>query len=91
MIITLLILFIILQFLDGLTTYKVLSKGGVELNPVLNKIFSIFGWIPSLVVIKLIAIAAGIWMYANQQVEVLIALNLIYAYVVLHNFRQMNK
>lgn len=87
----LLTLFILLQYADGYTTWRILRKDGRELNPILAKLFDQFGWLPSLIVVKAIAIGAGIWLYVSQQAEVLVALDAIYAWVVWHNFRQMKK
>lgn len=87
----LLTLFILLQYADGYTTYRILKRDGRELNPILAKLFDQFGWLPSLIVIKVAAIGAGVWLYASQQTEVLIALDAIYAWVVWHNYRQMVK
>lgn len=42
-------IFIVLQFCDGLSTYLVLTNGGRELNPFLDKIMKEIGIVPGLV------------------------------------------
>ncbi len=88
---TILALFILLQYADGWTTYRILKRDGRELNPVLAKLFDQFGVFPSLIVIKGTCAAAGVWLYVDQQMEILLLLSAIYAWVVGHNFRQIYK
>ena len=61
MIVALLFLFILLQIADSLTTVHILKQGGREANPVLAWLFDKVGMIPSLVVMKLLAIGAVTW------------------------------
>ena len=61
MIVALLFLFILLQIADCLTTVHILKQGGREANPVLAWLFDKVGMIPSLVVMKLLAIGAVTW------------------------------
>ena len=88
---TILALFILLQYADGWTTYRILKRDGRELNPVLAKLFDQFGAFPSLIVSKVTYVAAGVWLYVDQQMEILLLLSAIYAWVVWHNFRQLRK
>ena len=61
MIVALLFLFILLQIADCLTTVHILKQGGREANPLLAWLFDKVGMIPSLVVMKLLAIGAVAW------------------------------
>ena len=66
---TLFFIFAILQVVDIITTYKVLSSGiGVEKNKIMAWLFEKFGVLPSLIIFKLIVIAlfAGCSIYLPQ-------------------------
>ena len=88
----LLIFFILLQIADGALTYRVLQRGGREMNPLLAKIFDRVGVLPGLIIGKGFTIGCGgaIYLfagaYAVYSLGVLIA---IYAWVVGHNYRQL--
>ena len=56
MILALLILFGFLQVADGYTTYKLLSNGGRELNPVMRWVMDKLGMVQGLVLMKLLTI-----------------------------------
>ncbi len=61
--------FAILQVVDTVTTYKVLSSGkGVEANKIMAWLFEKFGVLPSLIIFKLVVIAlfAGCTIYLPQ-------------------------
>ena len=87
----LLVIFVLLQYADGYTTHRILSRGGRELNPFLAGLFAKFGHIAPLAIVKSAFVAAGIWLYLSQQWQVLLVLDLIYGAVVAHNFKQMAK
>lgn len=86
----LLILFAALQAADAYTTYRVLSQGGRELNPIMSKAFEAFGHLPALFVIKGAAIGA-IWYIHDMQYAdyVIAALCVFYAGIVWHNWKQI--
>lgn len=81
------ILFCLLQLADIYTTHRILSKGGVELNPFMNAMFKLFGHLPALIVIKLV-VCVLLYVFVIPQ-WVLIALCLLYVAVVIHNVRQL--
>lgn len=83
-------IFAALQIGDIYTTLKVLNQGGRELNPIMNKLFTKFGALQTLVATKAALVGAC---YAFIDVpyvtEVLWALCVFYAGLVFHNFRQI--
>lgn len=83
-------IFIAMQIGDIYTTLKILSQGGRELNLVMAKMFAMFGAMPSLIVVK--AAVVGLFYYLIDEpymTEILLALCVLYAVVVFHNFRQI--
>ena len=94
-----LVLFILLQIGDGLSTYilaiKTSLSGGVEANPLVRYIFEVLGLLPGLVIIKGIASIAGFLMYmpilmdikeASSAKKGLSIIVLIYILVNIHNW-----
>jgi len=68
-IVVLFAVFVGLQVVDTITTYKALSSGiGVEKNKIMAWLFEKFGVLPSLIIFKLIVIAlfAGCSIYLPQ-------------------------
>lgn len=84
-----LVVFILLQYADGYTTHRILSRGGRELNPFLSGLFNKFGYLAPLIIVKSLFAAAGAWLYLSQQWQVLLALDVVYGAVVAHNLKQM--
>lgn len=89
MMLSLLILFTLLQLADGYSTFVLLSRGGRELNLPLAWTFDRIGLIPGLLLYKGACIAGGIALHAMDATPVLAALCVLYAGVVWHNIRQM--
>lgn len=96
MMIALIVLFVALQLADIASTVRALDKGARELNPVVRWIMARLGTVPGLIVIKgagCAAIIAGIlFAHAYSPTIALIAMAIFcaaYAYVVLHNLRQV--
>ena len=91
MTLALFILLTCMQVLDIVTTYVVLKKGGVELNPIMRKLFDKFGVIPTLLVSKVILLAVVFYGYdqANSTVSniVLTLLCAMYTFVLANNFK----
>lgn len=89
----LLILVIVLQLLDGWTTYRILSTGGRELNPVLAWAIRKIGTTPALVVSKVGAIALAIVAYMLTSfwifVVIMVPVVIIYCHIVRNNWRQL--
>ena len=89
----LLSLLIILQYYDGLTTYRLLSKGGRELNPVVRWFINQFGLRNGLLLVKgnIAVLITWTTLVGIMPVGVLAALCLLYIWVVYHNFTELNK
>jgi hypothetical protein len=84
----LLILFVLLQIADIYTTHTVLKQGGRELNPVLASLFTKANPIVVMVTLKLLAVWA-LW-YVNMW-GLTAASCAVYAWVVISNWREINK
>lgn len=88
--IALLALFIVLQCLDGWTTYKLLSNGR-ERNPLVELMIESFGLLGAMVISKGIGIVAGIYVSAFGELWILASMTAFYALVVANNYRQLRK
>ena len=88
MIVALLFIFILLQIADSLTTVHILKNGGREANPFMNWLFDKVGMIPSLVVMKLLAIGAVTWAW-NEWIT--LSVTLFYTGIVSWNGYQIYK
>jgi hypothetical protein len=86
----LLILICLLQVGDGLTTEHILNRGGKELNPIMNWLFTKFDMRNVLVVKALIVSLAAIFAY-NYAPIALIPVAIIYVAVVGWNSYQIYK
>ena len=86
----LMIVFVILQLADVITTMGFLkSNTGHEVNPIMSKLFSKIGVVPSLVIVKTLVIA--LFVFYMRNVVLLSIVNLFYAYVVYNNYKIWNK
>ena len=85
---SLLILFALLQAADVYTTLTVLKQGGRELNPVLAKLFAKFDPLSVLVITKLLGVWALWWV---NLAWLTFAACLVYAYVVVRNYLEIEK
>lgn len=81
-----------LQLVDIATTLAALKRGGAELNPVLAKLFA-FTKRPAYVLVAakaafvvLVAVAYDVLPW-----QVLVALDVFYAFIVANNFRALRK
>jgi len=91
-----------LQLADIWTTLRVLAQGGRELNPLLAYLFARFGARPVLLVIKA-ALATWLWWFAHHYTliglwgvritipQFLGVCCVLYALIVLSNWRQIKK
>ena len=93
MIYVLLALLVILQYYDGMTTYRLLSKGGREYNPVVRYAIEKLGLARALITIKGTVVSAlVVTTFTNPlPVWVLVGLSVLYMGVVIHNFKELNK
>lgn len=83
------ILVVALQAADGFLTWRILRAGGRELNPLVKFFMDRLGFVPGLVVAKLVPVAVAI--YVHGQLVPLLVIAAVYAWVVLHNWRQLFK
>ncbi|MBW6515469.1 MAG: hypothetical protein K0B81_02495 [Candidatus Cloacimonetes bacterium] len=96
---TLVILFILLNFFDGHSTYKVVMKTSIrnERNPIARFIFKIFGPALGIIVLKLILIPLVFLMFyyfrfRNTDMNIILILaNFFYLSVVIHNYNVVKK
>lgn len=93
MVYVLLALLVILQYYDGLTTYRLLSKGGRELNPVVRWFINRFGLRNGLLLVKGNIALLILWttLVGIMPMGMLAALCLLYIWVVYHNFTELSK
>lgn len=84
------ILLSLLQVADAATTYKIINKGGRELNPVMNWLFKRFGMLNVLAVKVILVSMAGVYLYITFPVG-LIPLCILYVGVVGWNSYQIYK
>lgn len=91
------ILITILQVLDFYTTYKAISSGGKELNPIVAWLMKYLGLIPALVLVKgyvavFVLVGASVGAFdSNGGFIALAGLFVVYAVVVLNNLKQYYK
>lgn len=88
---TLCLIFAVLQIADALTTLKILSNGGSELNPVMRWIFTKLGTVNGLMVVKCSVILLFYAAMPYIPVWVYVLMVALYTYVVFHNIRQIYK
>jgi hypothetical protein len=75
----LLLVLLLLQALDGLSTYRIISEGkGYEANPVVAKILDSLGLVPGLVVSKVVASAACLLFYYYESPFIMICIGAVY-------------
>lgn len=83
------VLFLVLQVADFLSTYWILDAGGKELNPLVRKVLGTFGPFVGLLAVKTIAIGLGLFLFLSDEWVYLVALDVIYVAVVIHNLKQL--
>jgi len=87
------LLFLLLNVLDGVLTYKILLRGGGEKNPFVRWLMRLFGVALGLVLAKAIAAAtAGAMFWVLEGAPHWLALTMglaciVFGYVDLHNYR----
>ena len=87
----------LLQIADFWLTYKVLAKGGTELNPVMARLMGLFGRGIGLAIGKIytaIFVLGGTylgWFDSREGVAVLALILGLYVWVVWHNWVQYRK
>ena len=96
MITAMVVIFVLLQVGDFLTTYFALEKGGVETNPIVKKVMDKFGYwglgvVKLLPIITIPAIAYYGQMPENITVGMIFIFNMLYAYIVINNLNVIRK
>ncbi len=86
--VVLFVLVVALQAADGFLTWRVLRAGGRELNPVVRFLIAHLGTVPGLALAKLFLVVM-VWLYLREQLLVLLAIAALYAWVVRHNWNQL--
>lgn len=90
-------LIVALNLADVYTTYRVLSRGGTEKNPLMAKVFSLVGFLPGLLLVKAVILAALWWAFVHQGLQgsffigLLVLICAVYIWVVVHNASEMRK
>lgn len=89
--ITMLVVFIIFQLLDGITTSIAVHRFGniAEANPVLFWAFNQFGHITPLILTKLLCIAGGILLYRHDRFTTIQILNAVMSVIVFSTIGQL--
>lgn len=80
----------ILQILDSITTYKILSNGGIELNLLMEWLFKRIGMRKALIFKSIVVTIVGFLLYQLEPI-ILIPCCLMYALVVSWNTYQIYK
>lgn len=84
-------LFVGLQVADIWTTWAILSRGGRELNPLMALLFRKFGFWPSVLTAKFIAIALVLLCLEDVESWELLAVCGVYVLVVGSNLRVLRR
>lgn len=86
-------LLIILQYLDGVTTYRLLQKGGRELNPLVATVIDWFGVVGGLVAVKgsAVALLVGLSFLSDAPWGWLALACVVYVGVVVNNCMELSK
>ena len=83
----------VLQLGDLYTTHRILRSGGIELNPVMDKLFKYFGVMSTLIVTKGLVILGAITLTMDGTLPywATFGLSAFYAWIVYSNFKEMRK
>lgn len=88
--VVLFVLVVALQATDAFLTWRVLLAGGRELNPAVRFLIGHLGVVPGLATAKLFLVVM-VWLYLRDQVLILLAIAALYAWVVRHNWQQLQR
>jgi hypothetical protein len=80
--------FCVLQAVDAWSTLAVLEQGGREINPIMAKLFDLYGAFETLFVTKIV-VAFFIWAVAIDSFVSLVILVVVYLLVVGNNMREL--
>lgn len=76
---------------DGYTTFRILRSGGTELNPVMRWFMRRFGLVLGILVSRLVAIGAVTMLYMAGLQTLILAVYVVYVFVVANNINQMRE
>lgn len=82
---TMFIILILLSFIDAITTFKIISDGGYELNPIVNAFIKCLGLTAGLTTIKLLALIFIAWIAPH--ISIIIALVIAHIWVCWQNIK----
>ena len=87
----LLIIFTVLQILDVYTTYKILSNGGRELNPLVRWVIEKVGLVLGISSLKVILVACLTVIWYNNMLPVwaMVVADVVYAGVIAYNMKSI--
>jgi hypothetical protein len=88
--VVLFVLVVALQAADAFLTWRVLLAGGRELNPAVRFLIGHLGVVPGLAVAKLFLVVM-VGLYLREQLLILLAIAAAYAWVVRHNWQQLQR
>lgn len=86
-----LILLLTLQAADALTTYRLLSDGGRELNPLVAYLIAKLGLVPALLISKGAVVGLLLAFTLNAPNWFPLILCALYTAVVFHNIKELRK
>ena len=91
LILALLLVFVVLQILDLYTTYKIISNGGQELNPVMRWVIQKFGLVTGISSAKAIFVAMLflLWYSSKLPLWFIIAADIAYVGVIIFNYKSI--
>ncbi len=81
----------ILQVLDALTTHRILSAGGREMNPVMRWAFGAIGFWPAIAIKGAALVTLAAWLGARAGPIPPALMVAMYCAVVLWNWRQIRR
>lgn len=86
------ITFVLLNIGDGITTYYALrSKNNHEANKIMAWLMSKIGVLPALILVKTVGVCIMYYLMSyldhTVQIDLMFIFNLVYGYVVYHNYR----
>ncbi len=74
---------------DGILTHEILYRGGKELNPVMRWVFEQIGVVEGLVISRMVLLLIFIAAVQSMPTWGFVMLNVLYAFVVAHNAKQL--
>lgn len=83
--------FVLTQFLDYYSTSKVLSQGGIEVNPIINKLMKLYG-VKNTLIFKGFFISILFYIFrADIGIIGFSIINIFYTIVLINNFKNIRR